>query len=186
MRGRGWMVAAIPDINAALVALWTTYYSWARTPTRFIEYVGPLVCRLNGRSVAALAPLDVVPLNTKQHAALSGWDTLRGPWRVLYALQSALLAIYLPMSSLCARAPHDANGQADREEDVSALFQPRSSDATDPYVAVYAPPTLASVADAVHVRWTGLLHTPFVTDVATALMFIPLPSNPCPLIAARC
>ncbi|PCH36316.1 hypothetical protein WOLCODRAFT_140331 [Wolfiporia cocos MD-104 SS10] len=94
---------------------------------------------------------------------------------------TALPAIHLPTASLHARAPHDADAQTEWEEDISALFEwtgmaclhsqrLRAGDATDPYIAVYAPPAPASVADAAHIRWTGLLSPSFVEDVATALI----------------
>ncbi|PCH36317.1 hypothetical protein WOLCODRAFT_28468 [Wolfiporia cocos MD-104 SS10] len=68
---------------------------------------------------------------------------------------------------------------------VPACAALRAGDATDPSVAVYTPPAPASFASATHVRWTGLLHPLFVADVAATLMCDPLPSIPCPLVAAR-
>lgn len=50
----------------------------------------------------------------------------------------------------------------------------RASDRVDPYVAVYEPPP-ASVGAVTHLRWNGLMDTPFVQSVIDAAVYV----SPC-------
>lgn len=133
-------------------------------------------------------------LGDKVAAALSKWDSERGPWQIIYTLKNTtdhpaqqgsiehvikpvvriISSIHIPDTELSAEGEEEL-------EDIASLYEwvgmacmgaqrLQANDRVDPYIAVYSPPTPSHIGDLTHVRWTGLLPPDFVQQLISSVI----------------